>query len=308
MRQCKLRFLESPPSCPNQKARRICAGPWTARKRRCSSESIVRIGARIGTKIGWFGRPRVQKISSIGHPTRDAVLTFRRACSGGNSGCPTQPASFFALALGLCAYRIETRRVAESVAAASAVRADPQRKVEIGEAAADPAIAGSAVAGSTNSAEELSDAGQERELLLAQVAQRDKLTTKLQRQIEQQSADLEQSKTRAHALSAAGKSGEPGKPGDAEEKIRLLQQSTALGTRVADLQKQLDTEQQALSTEAARRSTLEVKLAEQEAKIDQQQELLAHDRDIRELMGARDLYVAEVYDERTADKCRADAA
>jgi hypothetical protein len=30
--------------------------------------------------------------------------------------------------------------------------------------------------------------------------------------------------------------------------------------------------------------------------VDQQQELLAHDRDIRELIGARDLYVAEVYD------------
>jgi hypothetical protein len=35
---------------------------------------------------------------------------------------------------------------------------------------------------------------------------------------------------------------------------------------------------------------------EQEYTTDQQQELLSHDRDIRELMGARDLYVAEVYD------------
>ena len=32
------------------------------------------------------------------------------------------------------------------------------------------------------------------------------------------------------------------------------------------------------------------------AAIDQRDQLLAHDRDIRELMGARDLYVAEVYD------------
>jgi hypothetical protein len=30
--------------------------------------------------------------------------------------------------------------------------------------------------------------------------------------------------------------------------------------------------------------------------VDEQEELLAHDRDIRELMGARDLYIAEVYD------------
>ena len=37
-------------------------------------------------------------------------------------------------------------------------------------------------------------------------------------------------------------------------------------------------------------------LRDRENTLDQQQELLAHDRDIRDLMGARDLYVAEVYD------------
>jgi len=37
-------------------------------------------------------------------------------------------------------------------------------------------------------------------------------------------------------------------------------------------------------------------LHDREGALDQQQELLAHDRDIRELMGARDLYIAEVYD------------
>jgi hypothetical protein len=35
---------------------------------------------------------------------------------------------------------------------------------------------------------------------------------------------------------------------------------------------------------------------QQQAEISKQQELLEHDRDIRELMGARDLYIAEVYD------------
>ena len=37
-------------------------------------------------------------------------------------------------------------------------------------------------------------------------------------------------------------------------------------------------------------------LHEREVALDQKDELLAHDRDIRELMGARDLYIAEVYD------------
>ena len=37
-------------------------------------------------------------------------------------------------------------------------------------------------------------------------------------------------------------------------------------------------------------------LQEREVALDQKDELLAHDRDIRELMGARDLYIAEVHD------------
>ncbi len=37
-------------------------------------------------------------------------------------------------------------------------------------------------------------------------------------------------------------------------------------------------------------------LQEQQAALEQRDELLSHDRDIRELMGARDLYIAEIYD------------
>ena len=47
-------------------------------------------------------------------------------------------------------------------------------------------------------------------------------------------------------------------------------------------------------TELARKR--EQVLDEQQAQISKQQELLDHDRDIRELMGARDLYIAEVHD------------
>ena len=47
-------------------------------------------------------------------------------------------------------------------------------------------------------------------------------------------------------------------------------------------------------TELARKR--EQALDEQQAQISKQQELLDHDRDIRELMGARDLYIAEVHD------------
>jgi len=40
----------------------------------------------------------------------------------------------------------------------------------------------------------------------------------------------------------------------------------------------------------------QAQLTDQQDTIEQQQELLAHDRNIRELMGVRDLYIAEVYD------------
>jgi len=55
--------------------------------------------------------------------------------------------------------------------------------------------------------------------------------------------------------------------------------------------------------DAARSKALEAKvndlnrlLHDQEAALDQKDELLAHDRDIRKLMGARDPYIAEVHD------------
>jgi hypothetical protein len=77
-----------------------------------------------------------------------------------------------------------------------------------------------------------------------------------------------------------------------------------------ELQKEIDTETDQRQQAAARTAALEGRVEEltrllgereramdqQQAEISKQQELLEHDRDIRELMGARDLYIAEVYD------------
>jgi hypothetical protein len=96
----------------------------------------------------------------------------------------------------------------------------------------------------------------------------------------------------------------------------LLQQKSDLGqkleaarTRTQDLQDKLESlerqgaeDRQRAAAFEARVSDMTRLLRDREATIDQQQELLAHDRDIRSLMGARDLYVAEVYDvERTGE-------
>ena len=87
------------------------------------------------------------------------------------------------------------------------------------------------------------------------------------------------------------------KQSEAEQKFNAAQLSAQ------QLQKKLDAIAEQSSQDARRAATLDAKVNEltgllhqRDATVDQQQELLADDRDIRELMGARDLYVAEVYD------------
>ncbi len=67
------------------------------------------------------------------------------------------------------------------------------------------------------------------------------------------------------------------------------QQYTSDSLRTADLEKRI--EQLSASVRDQREQ-----IEQQDSEIAQQRDLLAHDRDIRDLMGARQLYVAEVYD------------
>jgi flagellar hook-associated protein FlgK len=97
--------------------------------------------------------------------------------------------------------------------------------------------------------------------------------------------------------------GDAGKQDLIQQRNELAQKFDAAQASAQALQNKLDSLAQQSSQDAARAKTLEAKvndlaqqLHERDAAIDQQQELLAHDRDIRELMGARDLYIAEVYD------------
>jgi hypothetical protein len=76
--------------------------------------------------------------------------------------------------------------------------------------------------------------------------------------------------------------------------------------KLARTQGELDTLRQKRDADLIRLTSLEARIGElserlkgRDDTIAQQQELLASDRDIRELMGARDLYLAEVYDTRS---------
>jgi hypothetical protein len=155
--------------------------------------------------------------------------------------------------------------------------------------------------------QQVSDTGHEREVLRVQMAQRDRLIADLRHQLEQQSAEMSRMKSAQAKLDVDLENGQAGRQGLLQERSDLIQKSDAAQATTQALQSKLDSLERQASEDKQRTSALEIKvtdldrlLHDRETTIDQQQELLAHDRDIRDLMGARDLYVAEVYDvERT---------
>ncbi len=159
--------------------------------------------------------------------------------------------------------------------------------------------------------EQLSDLSHDRETLRAQLAARDKTIDDLRQQVERLKAA--ESERVEHSASA-----------QKEQESRSVEEAASANARLTDLQKKLDSEEKARSDESSRASAIEAKVGDltqqlqerdetvaaqarqlksregtidqQQSKLAEQRELLDHDRDIRELMGARDLYIAEVID------------
>ena len=159
--------------------------------------------------------------------------------------------------------------------------------------------------------EQLGDLSRERETLRTQLASRDKAIDGLKEQVERLKAA--ESSTVGNSPSLHN-----------EQERRLAEETASASARLTDLQRKLDAEEKTRLEESSRVATLEAKLEEltqqlhardetiaaqtrrletgdgaieqQQARLAEQQELLDHDRDIRELMGARELYMAEVYD------------
>jgi putative zinc finger protein len=186
------------------------------------------------------------------------------------------------VALAVCAYQVGIRR-GTNAAKVTAPHPDTQ---------------------SLSSLEEkLSDTSHEREVARAQVEQRDSVIADLRRQLEQQSAKMDQMKTSQEQSDVALRNADAGrqeliqKQTEAEQKFNAAQLSAqALQTKLDSIAEQPSQDAKRAATLDARVNELTNLLRQRDATVDQQQELLAHDRDIRELMGARDLYVAEVYD------------
>jgi signal transduction histidine kinase len=143
----------------------------------------------------------------------------------------------------------------------------------------------------------------DRDVLLVQIAGRDKEITSLRNQLDRQSSETGRMKSAQEQLEAELQTRQAGRQSVLEEQSDLSQKMAAaqaqaqrLHDKLDSLERQSSQDEQSLTSLEAKIHDLTALLHDREATIDQQQELLAHDRDIRELMGARDLYVAEVYD------------
>jgi hypothetical protein len=151
--------------------------------------------------------------------------------------------------------------------------------------------------------EQLSDAGHEREVAHVQIQQRDKIIADLRRELAQQSTEMEQMKGAQERLAGDLRVGDLSRQDLVQQRAELAQKLDAAQTSSRALQEKLDFLTQQIAQDTARAKAMEAKtndltrlLQDREAALEQQDQLLAHDRDIRELMGARDLYIAEVYD------------
>ena len=149
----------------------------------------------------------------------------------------------------------------------------------------------------------ISDADHDREVLKAQLAGRDRMIAELRRQFADQTAALSEMKSAQLDLQRSLQSDEAEKQQVAQERGTLSQRLDAAQASLQRTQGELDSLRNERAQDQSRADSLEAQikdlhglLRDREQELGKQQELLAHDRDIRELMGARDLYIAEVYD------------
>lgn len=193
------------------------------------------------------------------------------------------------IALGVSAYQVGIRRGVETAAVVKPPAPKDQSNLE----------------------QQLSDAGHERELLHGQIGQRDNEIADLRLRLDQQSTEMAKLKLAQDQMAKEFQDGRAQSQGLLQQKADLTQQLDSAQASAQMLQGKLDSLQRQSSEDKQRATQLEAKvndldrlLHEREGTIDQQQTLLSDDRDIRELMGARDLYVVEVYDVEKSGKTR----
>ena len=195
-------------------------------------------------------------------------------------------AVLLALALGITLYRTGRKRGPE---VAQTIPATPN--------------------GSADSLEEqASDAGHERAQLEAKLAENTKVIDDLRRQLSEQAKVVNALRSAGPAPNASGSERAVEVANDA--RTRRDEEIVTAQAKLAEFQKVLDAAIAQRDENGRKAAVLEAKvneltlqvrereqaLEQRDTEVAKGQELLAHDRDIRELMGARDLYMADVHD------------
>lgn len=193
-----------------------------------------------------------------------------------------------ALALGIALYRTGLRRGMDAAQTTTPV-----------------------VKGTDSSMEaQASDAGYERARWMAKLTESDRAIGDLKRQLSEQTRAVSAIRSANPAAERApGRHPQSGQDSNDLGKGRD-EELVAAQARLADLQKALDAANTERGEAAGHAELLHAKVNEltqrmrdreqaldqKETEVAKQQELLEHDRDIRELMGARELYMADVHD------------
>jgi hypothetical protein len=151
--------------------------------------------------------------------------------------------------------------------------------------------------------EQLSDAGHDRAVVNTEIARRDRMIADLRHQLARQSAEINEMRAAQNQLETNLRAGDVSRQDLSQQKTELAQKLESAENTSNSLAQKLDslTQQSTQDAALARASEARVhgltrELEEQQSSLEQRDELLSHDRDIRELMGARDLYIAEIYD------------
>ncbi len=147
---------------------------------------------------------------------------------------------------------------------------------------------------------QLESLAHERDQLEASLRERELVISGLRVQLKEQRKENEALQTTLQSASQEAREQTEKTSAERSTLARKVEDEQAL---LAATEKKLDALEQAKTSDALRVTSLENQihfmsqlLKDKDATIDEQQRFLASDRDIRNLMGARDLYIAEVYD------------
>jgi anti-sigma factor RsiW len=158
--------------------------------------------------------------------------------------------------------------------------------------------------------EQASDAGYERTKLEAKLAENAKVIDDLKRQLSEQIKAVNSLKSIGAAAGNPSGSEHQATQVASDARAKRDEELLAAQAKLAAFQKTLEAATAQRDENARQAAVLEAKVNEltklvrereqaldrTESEVTKSQELLAHDRDIRELMGARDLYMADVHD------------